>query len=317
MRRWIIIANLAGLAVLGLLLVYAVLVKDEREEDQVEIGVVKASGPADFLAASGPLLTYEDPYLRGRGEWFHSRYAGLREELGQLKVPDGGFYETRVLRAAVTEGPWLEGLSAEDQERRKVAEGQVVEARAVFTLPGVKPLDVLAFLICSDFKAQVPSDPMDRVDQVFPGSAIPADLKDSCLDNPPELKPNQVLTHEVWKPGLLRRGTDIWFINELRREGDCMFFIYRLVKSCQSSDSYAQVRLATGQYAIVPGESGSTVLLKSYYNGQLIPGGFDFVVRNRTNSFYKSIAEFLAEKVPSWQPSEAATAWIEGLGLED
>lgn len=317
LRRWIIIANLAGLVVLVLLLVFVMLLGDEREDDQVGIGAVTASGQEDLLAASGPLLTYEDPYLRGRGEWFLSRYAGLRAELGQLEVPEGGFYETRVLRSAVTGGPWLEGLSAEDQERRKVAEGQIVEARAVFTVPDVKPVDMLIFLICSDFKAQTPNDAMDRVDQVFPDARFPAELTDSCLDKPPELKPNQVLTHEVWKPGLLRKGTDIWFINELRREGDCWFFIYRLVKSCQPSDSYTQVRLATGQYAVLPAEAGSTVLLKSYYNGQAIPRGFDFVVRNRTNSFYRGIAKFLAEKVPDWQPPEAATAWIKALGLED
>ena len=96
-----------------------------------------------------------------------------------------------------------------------------------------------------------------------------------------------------------------------------MFFIYRLVKSCQPSGSYNQVRLATGQYAVVPTESGCAVLLKSYYNGQAIPWGFDFVVRNRTNSFYKGIAKFLAEKIPAWQPSESAREWIKGIGIED
>ncbi len=317
MRRWIIIANLVGLALLGLLFVLAVLLKDEREVDQVGIGAVTASHQQDLLAASGPLLNYEDPYLRGRGDWFRTRYAGLRQELEQLEVPEGGFSETRVLRSAVTEGPWLATLSQEDQERRTVAEGQVVEARAVFTIPGVKPLDVISFLVCSDFKAQIPSDAMDHIGQVFPGPQSSAELENSCLDEPPELKPNQVLTHEVWKPGLLRKGTDIWFINELRREGDCMFFIYRIVKSCQPSDSYTQVRLATGQYAVRATESGCVVLLKSYYNGQSIPGGFDFVVRNRTNSFYKAIAKFLAEKVPGWKPSEPARAWIRGLGLAD
>jgi hypothetical protein len=316
-RRWIIIANLVGLVLLGLLFGLAVLLEDEREVDQVGLGAVTASHQEDLLAASGPLLNYEDPYLRGRGDWFRARYAGLRQELEKLEIPDEGLYETKVLRSAVTEGPWLAILSQEDQERRKVAEGQVVEAQAVFTLPGIKPLDALSFLICSDFKAQIPSDAMDHIGQVFPGSRSSAELENSCLDEPPELKPNQVLTHEVWKPALLRKGTDIWFINELRREGDCMFFIYRLVKSCQPSDSYTQVRLATGQYAVVPTESGCAVLLKSYYNGQAIPGGFDFVVRNRTNSFYKGIAQFLAEKIPAWQPSESAREWIKGIGIED
>ena len=317
MRRWIIIANLAGLVLLGLLLVFALMLEDEREVDEVGIGAVSANRQEDLLAASGPLLNYEDPYLRGRGDWFRSRYAALRKELETLEVPEGGFYETRVLRSAMTEGPWLATLSQEGQERRTVAEGQVVEARAVFTIPGVKPLDVLSFLIGSDFKAQIPSDAMDHIGQVFPGSQGSAELENSCLDKPPELKPNQVLTHEVWKPALLRKGTDIWFINELRREGDCMFFIYRLVKSCQPSDSYTQVRLATGQYAVRATESGCVVLLKSYYNGQAIPGGFDFVVRNRTNSFYKGIAKFLAETIPLWKPSEPARAWIEGLEIAD
>ena len=232
-------------------------------------------------------------------------------------MPEGGFYETRVVRSAMTEGAWLATLSPEAQERRTVAEGQVVEARAVFTIPGVKPLEVLSFLICSDFKAQIPNDAMDHIGQVFPGPRSSEELENSCLDEPPELKPNQVLTHEVWKPALLRKGTDIWFINELRREGDCLYFIYRLVKSCRPSDSYNQVRLATGQYAVVATESGCTVLLKSYYNGQAIPGGFDFVVRSRTNSFYKGIAKFLAEKIPGWNPSEPAREWIKGLGLGD
>lgn len=317
MRRWIIIANLVGLALLGLLFVLAVILEDEREVDPVGVGGVTASHQQDLLAASGPLLNYEDPYLRGRGDWFRTRYAGLRQELEQLEVPEGGFYETRVLRSAVTEGPWLATLSQEDQERRKVAEGQIVEARAVFTIPGAKPLDVVSFLVCSEFKEQIPSAAMDHIGKVFPGHQSSAELENSCLDEPPELKPNQVLTHEVWKPGLLRQGTDIWFINELRREGDCMFFIYRLVKSCQPSDSYTQVRLATGQYAVRPTESGCVVLLKSYYNGQSIPGGFDFVVRNRTNSFYKEIAKFLVEKVPGWKPPEPARAWIRGLGIAD
>ena len=64
MRRWIIIANLVGLALLGLLFVLAVLLKDEREVDQVGIGAVTASHQQDLLAASGSLLNYEDPYLR-------------------------------------------------------------------------------------------------------------------------------------------------------------------------------------------------------------------------------------------------------------
>ncbi len=317
MRRWIIIANLVGLLILGLLVGFAVLLKDEREPDQVGLGAVTATPQEDLLAADGPLLNYEDPYLRGRGDWFRSRYEELRKELEGLEVPEEGSYETRVVRLAMTEGPWLETLSPEDQERRRIAEGQVVEARAVFTIPGVKPLDVLSYLICSDFKAEIPKDTMDHIGHVFPGGQGSAELEDSCLKDPPELKPNQVLTHEVWKPALLRKGTDIWFINELRREGDCLFFIYRLVKSCQPTDSYNQVRLATGQYAILPGESGCRVLLKSYYNGQTIPGGFDFVVRSRTNSFYKGIAKFLAEKVPAWKPSEAASEWIKRLGVED
>lgn len=316
-KRWIIIANLVGLLLLGLLLVVAILLEDEREVDQAGLGAVTASHQEDLLAASGPLLNYKDPYLRGRGDWFRSRYTDLRQELEKLEVPEEGFYETRVVRSAMTEGPWLSTLSPEDQERRTVAEGQVVEARAVFSIPGVKPLEVLSFLICSDFKAQLPNDAMDHIGQVFPGPGSSAEFENSCLDEPPELKPNQVLTHEVWKPALLRKGTDIWFINELRREGDCLYFIYRLVKSCQPSDSYNQVRLATGQYAVVATESGCTVLLKSYYNGQAIPGGFDFVVRSRTNSFYKGIAKFLAEKVPGWQPSEPAREWIEGLGIAD
>ncbi|MEE3182275.1 MAG: hypothetical protein VX288_10260, partial [Planctomycetota bacterium] len=91
MRRWIIIANLVGLVLLGLLLGFALLLEDEREVDEVGLGAVTASHQEDLLAASGPLLNYEDPDLRGRGDWFRARYAGLRQELEKLEVPDEGF----------------------------------------------------------------------------------------------------------------------------------------------------------------------------------------------------------------------------------
>ena len=334
------------MAGLLLLLGLAALLQDEREVNPAGIGAVSATGevqeapaaepstaeppagsgqpegiapPAppvekkDALAVSGPLLHYEDPYLRGRGDWFRGRFAALRVALPQLEVPGGGLYETKVVRDPLTDGPWLEKLPAAGVELRKLAEGQIVEARAMYTVAGVKPLDLLVYVICSDFKAQIPNDPMDRVDHVFPGF----EKAESCLDDPPKLKSNQVLAHETWKPALFRKGTDIWFIHELRRQGDCFYFIYRLVKSCQPEDSYTPVHLATGQYAVLPSKSGSIVLVKSYYNGQSIPKISDFLVRNRTNSFYSGIAAFFAEKVPTWEPSERVKAWREGLGVED
>ena len=341
MKRWILIANLAVLAVLLLFLGLAALLQDDREvilpSDETATGTAQddsaAAGEApagagqpggtalpappvekrDVLAESGPLLEYADPYLRGRGDWFRERFAALRTELPGLEVPEEGIYETKVVRDPLTAGPWLEKLPAGSVELRRIAEGQIVEARAMYTVAGVKPLDLLVFVICSDFKAQIPNDPMDRVDHVFPGF----EKAEDCLDKPPKLKPNQVLAHEVWKPALLRKGTDIWFIHELRRKGDSFYFIYRIVKSCQPTDSYTQVYLATGQYVVIPSESGSIVLVKSYYNGQSIPKISDFLVRNRTNSFYSAIAAFLAAKVPSWEPSERVKAWREGLGLED
>ena len=344
MRRWIFIANLSILVVLLLFLGFAELLRDDREVilpvDETAIGTLEddpaaatAAGevpagagqpeetgtPAppvekrDVLAESGALLEFGNPYLRGRGDWFRERFASLRTELPGLEVPGEGLYKTQVVRDPLTDGSWLEKLSASSVELRNIAEGQIVEARALYTVAGVKPLDLLVFVVCSDFKAQIPNNPMDRVDHVFPGF----EKAESCLDDPPKLKPNQVLAHEVWKPALLRKGTDIWFIHELRRKGDCFYFMYRLAKSCQPTDSYTPVYLATGQYAVIPSESGSIVLVKSYYNGQSIPKISDFLVRNRTNSFYSGIAAFFAEKVPTWEPSERVKAWREGLGVED
>lgn len=321
MPRWIIIVNLVGLAVLLLVLGLAALLEDDRVAPPANTGkVTGASEPAVLLVkaapllATGPILDFSEPYLRARGDWFRERFAGLRSELSglDLSAVTTNSFKTQVLRAPITEGAWQESLSPESVERRKEDEGQIVEARALFSVPGVKPLDLLVYLMCSDFKAQLPNDSMDRMEHHFPGEVSPG----GCLDEPPKLKLNQVLSHEVWEPGLLRKGTDIWFINELRREGECLYFIYRVVKYCQLTDSYTPVRLATGQYAVLPAGSGSIVLLKSYYNGQAIPSLSDFLVRSRTNAFYSGIASFLAAQVPGWKPSERVRAWRANLGVD-
>lgn len=320
MRRWIIIANLVVLLVLLLTLGLLSLLEDDRDGAPVDTGQVSGIvgspvGGGELLAGKGPLLDFEEPYLRGRGEWFRGRYADLRKELSQIKPGSGSAdsYTTVVLRSPITGGSWLEGLSPESVSLRETSEGQIVEARALFNVPGVKPLDLLVYLMCSDFKVQIPNDSMDRMDHRFPGEDKPGE----CLGELPGLKANQVLSHEVWEPeGFLRKGTDIWFINELRREGDCYYFVYRLLKSCQPTESYTPVRLATGQYAALATDSGSLVLLKSYYNGQSIPRLSDFLVRSRTNAFYKGIATFLAEQVPVWKPPENAKAWRAGLGVD-
>jgi len=319
--RWIIIVNLVALAVLFLALGLAALLEDDRVVPPENTGkVTGTSEPAVLqvkaspLLATGPVLDFSEPYLRARGDWFRERFAGLRSELSGLElssVPANSF-TTEILRAPITEGAWQGALGPESVERRKEDEGQIVEARALFSVPGVKPLDLLVYLMCSDFKAQIPNDSMDRMEHLFPGEESPG----GCLDEPPKLKPNQVLSHEVWEPALLRKGTDIWFINELRREGECLYFIYRVVKYCQPTDSYTPVRLATGQYAVLPVGSGSIVLLKSYYNGQAIPSLSDFLVRSRTNAFYSGIASFLAEQVPGWKPSERVRAWKTNLGVD-
>ena len=321
MPRWIIIVNLVGLAVLLLVLGLAALLEDDRVAPPANTGkVTGASEPAVLLVkaapllATGPILDFSEPYLRARGDWFRERFAGLRSELSglELSAVTTNSFKTQVLRAPITEGAWQESLSPESVERRKEDEGQIVEARALFSVPGVKPLDLLVYLMCSDFKAQLPNDSMDRMEHHFPGEVSPG----GCLDEPPKLKLNQVLSHEVWEPGLLRKGTDIWFINELRREGERLYFIYRVVKYCQPTDSYTPVRLATGQYAVLPAGSGSIVLLKSYYNGQAIPSLSDFLVRSRTNAFYSGIASFLAAQVPGWKPSERVRAWRANLGVD-
>ena len=321
MPRWIIIVNLVGLAVLLLALGFAALLEDDRVAPPANTGkVTGASEPAVLqvkaspLLATGPILDFSEPYLRARGDWFRERFSGFRSELFGLdpSAVTTNSFTTEVFRAPITEGAWQGSLGPESVERRKADEGQIVAARALFFVPGVKPLDLLVYLMCSDFKTQIPNDSMDSMEHRFPGEGSPG----GCLDEPPKLKPNQVLSHEVWEPALLRKGTDIWFINELRREGDGLYFIYRLVKYCQPTDSYTPVRLATGQYAVLPAGSGSVVLLKSYYNGQAIPGFSDFLVRSRTNAFYSGIAAFLAEQVPEWKPSERARAWRAKLGVD-
>jgi hypothetical protein len=153
---------------------------------------------------------------------------------------------------------------------------------------------------------------MDKMEHRFPGEEEPGD----CLEELPKLRSNQVLSHEVWEPALLRKGTDIWFVNELRREGDCIYYIYRVLKSCRPTESYTPVYLATGQYAVRPAGTGSIVLLKSYYNGQAIPRLSDFLVRSRTNAFYTGIAAYLSEKVPAWKQPERVRAWRAELGLD-
>ena len=321
MPRWIIIVNLVALAVLLLALGLAALLEDDRVAPPAKTGKVTGASESAVvrvkaapLLATGPILDFSEPYLRARGDWFRERFAGLRSELSglELSAVTSNSFTTEVLRAPITEGAWQDSLGPESLERRKADEGQMVAARALFSVPGVKPLDLLVYLMCSDFKTQLPNDSMDSMEHRFPGKGSPGD----CLDEPPKLKPNQVLSHEVWEPGLLRKGTDIWFINELRREGECLYFIYRLVKYCQPTDSYTPVRLATGQYAVLPAGSGSIVLLKSYYNGQAIPSLSDFLVRSRTNAFYSGIASFLAEQVPGWKPSERVRAWRANLGVD-
>lgn len=321
MPRWIIIVNLVGLAVLLLALGFTALLEDDRVASPANTGKVTGAsesavprGKVAPLLATGPILDFSEPYLRARGDWFRERFAGLRSELSglELSAVTTNSFTTEVLRAPITDGAWQGSLGPESVERRKADEGQIVEARALFSVPGVKPLDLLVYLMCSDFKAQIPNDPMDRMEHRFPGEGSSG----GCLDEPPKLKPTQVLSHEIWEPALLRKGTDIWFINELRREGDCLYFIYRLVKSCQPTDSYTPVRLATGQYAVLPAGSGSIVLLKSYYNGQAIPRFSDFLVRSRTNAFYSGVASFLAKQVSGWKPSERARAWRAKLGVD-
>ncbi len=254
-----------------------------------------------------PLFPFGNLYLDGRSAWLRRQFATDRETLLGLTDSPPEFECTPVVfRDPFTEGAWVAELVAEDIELREAVEGQTVDTAAAFVIEGIEPLELLLFIACSDYRGLLDDGKVD-VEWIFPGETPP----DECLSPAPDLAPQQMLTHERWKRPLAS-PTDVWFVNDLRPDGDCQYMVYEAWRNC-GDDSHASVRLNSGQYAVVPCAQGTAIRIHNYYSGQAIPPLMGGIVVSMTKSYYRRVEKTLQEHAPTWEPSDRARQWFAGF----
>ena len=271
-----------------------------------------SSESPSFLDLTGPpIFSFGSLYLEGRSNWCLQQFQADRTAVGSVSAGEEPVVKTTVLREPFTEGKWVTELSDDESRLREETESQAVTVEATFGVNGIGAVDLLVFILCSQYRLDLPVDEASKFDCLFPGEPIP----DDCLDAIPELVSNRTMTREHWPGGFQKKASDIWFLNEVGRDGDAYFYVYEAWKNCPNEGNYVNIKMSTGQYAISERDGGCVVRVRTFYSGQGVPR-LPFVgsiVSSRTTKFYEGVADTLEEQAPSWEPHERAERWKAGL----
>jgi len=321
-RRWYALGLIAPVVGIAGWIGYRGFGTSEPGEDvlaRVAIGGPSAGLESGALSSferwtGPPLFQFGSLYLEGRSSWCRERFEEDRDRLVAETVPDEVLVDTRVLRDTFSAGPWVEHLSRAEATARRETESQAVVVEALFPIAGAEPVDLLVFLLCSDFRVRLPVDAASGCERLLPGDELP----DDCLGSAPRLGSNEMMTRELWGASLQRRASDVWFLNRVGRDGETYFYVYEAWRNCPHDGDYVNVKMSTGQYTIVDRGDTCLVRVRTYYSGQEVPNffGVGTLVASRTRSFYRGLAKTVQELAPRWEPDEPARAWRDGLRFD-
>ena len=269
---------------------------------------------AHFDLTGEPLFSFGSLYLDGRSSWCREQFDADRTAILEAPIVTVPETTTTLHREPFTAGKWVEKLSAEEAEVRTATESKGVEIRSRFVVRGVSPVDLLVFILASDFRTKLPKEPAASFQALFPGATTP----DACLEEIPELDANYVMTREYWPAALLKQATDVWFLSKVGRDGDVHYYVYEFWKNCPRDGSFVNIQMSAGQYAISQRGEDCLVHVHTYYSGQAAPAwipGVKAKVSDRSKAFYEGLAETIQDQAPEWEPTEDALRWRDGLKL--
>jgi hypothetical protein len=286
--------------------------QDEGPGTDILGGRTTSSDGPSFLDLTGPpIFSFGSLYLEGRSSWCLQQFQADRADVGSVTLGDKLDVTTTIIREPFTDGKWLAELSDDEMRLREETESQAVTVEATFRVKGVGAVELLVFILCSQYQLDLPVDEASKFDCLFPGEAN----ADDCLDVIPEFGSNRTMTREHWPGGFQKKASDVWFLNEVGRDGDTYFYVYEAWKNCPHDGNYVNIKMSTGQYAISERDGECIVRVRTYYSGQGVPN-LPFVgsiVSSRTTKFYAGVADTIEEQAPSWQPYERAKRWKAGL----
>jgi hypothetical protein len=255
------------------------------------------------------LFDFDNAYLDGRSAWFLDRFREHRRALEKAPLPEECVVECEVHRSPFTKGPWVQNLDEELSRHREETEAQAVEATTTFFVRNARPRDLLLYLTGSEFSERVPEEGTLEQTTLFPPfGGVPEGLQSL-----PDLEPHHFVTRQKWKRPLAQ-PTDVTYVNAMFQDGDCLAWVYEAWRNGGGPD-HAVVRLASGQYTVMPRDGGSLVRITSYYSGQSIPPLMDLLVVNMTATFYRKVAALIGEEITTWTASPEHEERFRKLGL--
>jgi hypothetical protein len=203
----------------------------------------------------------------------------------------------------------VEGLPAEIAAQRLETEHHAVEGRMRCFLSGVSVQEAALYLAASSFSTRLEGEgKIERELFLPPCRPAPSELREL-----PEPAANRWLVRERWSRALAK-PTAVYYVHRLIRRGDLVLLRYDAWRNFGGGD-HAAIRLASGQYVLVPRDGGTLLELHSYYSGQTIPALMDGFVASMTEGFYAKLARFAMKEAPTWVAPAEVEVWAQGLGF--